>query len=93
MLVSGGIDLSVGATYALASVTSGMIAEHHSPVLAIVAGIGVGLLVGLVNGLIRTIFKINPLITTLAMSFVIQGVATQISANNLIVLTNSPGFL
>jgi len=92
VLVAGGIDLSVGATYGLATVVAGEIAAHHSPVLAIIAGIGVGLLVGLVNGLIVTVFKINALITTLAMSFVIGGLALKVSAGNLIVLSPSGGF-
>jgi len=92
VLVAGGIDLSVGATYGLATVVAGEIAAHHSPVLAIAAGIGVGLLVGLVNGLIVTVFKINALITTLAMSFVIGGLALKVSAGNLIVLSPSGGF-
>lgn len=92
VLVAGGIDLSVGATYGLATVVAGEIAAHHSPVLAIVAGIGVGLLVGLINGLIVTVFKINALITTLAMSFVIGGLALKVSAGNLIVLSPTSGF-
>ena len=92
VLVSGGIDLSVGATYGLATVVAGEIAAHHSPVLAIVAGIAVGLLVGLVNGLIVTVFKINALITTLAMSFVIGGLALKVSSGNLIVLSPTSGF-
>jgi len=92
VLVAGGIDLSVGATYGLATVVAGQIAAHHSPVLAIVAGIGVGLVVGLINGLIVTVFKINALITTLAMSFVIGGLALKVSAGNLIVLSPTSGF-
>ena len=92
VLVAGGIDLSVGATYGLATVVAGEIASHHSPVLAIGAGILVGLAVGLVNGLIVTIFKINALITTLAMSFVIGGLAVKVSGGNLIVLSSSSGF-
>jgi ribose transport system permease protein len=92
VLVAGGIDLSVGATYGLATVVAGEIAAHHSPVLAIAAGIGVGLLVGLINGLIVTVFKINALITTLAMSFVIGGLALKVSAGNLIVLSPTSGF-
>lgn len=92
VLVAGGIDLSVGATYGLATVVAGEIAAHHSPVLAIVAGIGVGLLVGLINGLIVTVFRINALITTLAMSFVIGGLALKVSAGNLIVLSPTSGF-
>jgi len=92
VLVAGGIDLSVGATYGLATVVAGEIAAHHSPILAIIAGVGVGLGVGLVNGLIVTIFKINSLITTLAMSFVIGGLALQVSGGNLLVLSANSGF-
>jgi ribose transport system permease protein len=92
VLVAGGIDLSVGATYGLATVVAGEIAAHHSPVLAIVAAIVVGLAVGLVNGLIVTIFKINALITTLAMSFVVGGIALRVSSGNLIVLSATSGF-
>ncbi len=92
VLVAGGIDLSVGATYGLATVVAGEIAAHHSPVLAIGAAILVGLFVGLINGLIVTVFKINPLITTLAMSFVIGGLAVKVSGGNLIVLSQNSGF-
>jgi ribose transport system permease protein len=92
VLVAGGIDLSVGATYGLATVVAGEIAAHHSPVLAIVAAIATGLLVGLVNGLIVTVFKINALICTLAMSFVIGGLALKVSGGNLIVLSANSGF-
>ena len=51
-----------------------------------------GSLVGLVNGLIVTVFKINALITTLAMSFVIGGIALKVSGGNLIVLSPTSGF-
>ena len=92
VLVSGGIDLSVGATYGLATVISGELAAHHSPLLAIGLAILAGLGVGLVNGLIVAVFKINPLIATLAMSFVIAGVALKVSGGNLVVLSQNSGF-
>ena len=92
VLVAGGIDLSVGATYGLATVVAGEIAAHHSPVLAIAAGILAGLAVGLVNGIIVTVFKINALISTLAMSFVVGGIALKVSGGNLIVLSANSGF-
>jgi ribose transport system permease protein len=92
VLVAGGIDLSVGATYGLSTVIAGEIALHHSPVLAIGAAILAGLLIGLVNGLIVTVFKINALITTLAMSFVVGGIALRVSSGNLIVLSANGGF-
>jgi ribose transport system permease protein len=92
VLVAGGLDLSVGATYGLTAVVSGNLAEHHSPFLAIGVALLVGLGVGLVNGVIVAFLKINPLIATLAMSFVIGGVAQKVSGDNLIVLSQNSGF-
>ncbi|MGZ4417901.1 MAG: ABC transporter permease, partial [Gaiellaceae bacterium] len=92
VLVAGGIDLSVGATYSLAGVTSGHFAQHWNPVVAILLGIGSGLLVGLVNGIVTTAFRINALITTLAMSFVIAGAASRITKGNLLVLFDKHSF-
>src|SRR3954469_23541049 len=69
VLVAGGIDLSVGATYSLAGVIAGYFALHTSTGIAIFLGVGVGLAVGLVNGLVVTRLRINALIATLAMSF------------------------
>jgi ribose transport system permease protein len=92
VLVAGGLDLSVGAIYGLAAVVSGELAEHHSPWIAIGGALLVGLGVGLVNGMIVAFLKINPLIATLAMSFVIGGVALKVSGNNLIVLSQNSGF-
>ena len=92
VLVAGGIDLSVGAVYSLAGVTAAEVAQHHNVWLAIVLGIGSGVLVGLVNGLVTTLLRINSLIATLAMSFVISGTASKITSGNLVVLFNRPEF-
>lgn len=92
VLVAGGIDLSVGAIYSLAGVTSAHFALTSSPVVAIVLGVGAGLLIGLANGLITTLFRINALITTLAMSFIVAGFASLITHGNLLVLFEKPGF-
>ena len=92
VLVAGGIDLSVGAIYALAGVTAAKLAQHGSPAPAIAAGVAVGLAVGVVNGVVATFFRINALIATLAMSFVISGIASLITHGNLIVLFDHPEF-
>jgi ribose transport system permease protein len=92
VLVAGGIDLSVGSTYSLAGVTSAHFALHHDAAIAIALGIGIGLLVGLANGVITTAFRINALITTLAMSFIVSGLASLIAKGNLLVLFDKPGF-
>ena len=90
VLVAGGIDLSVGAVYSLAGVTAAEVAQRTSPVLAIVAGIGVGVAAGLLNGLVVTRGRINALIATLAMSFVVSGIGTLVTHGNLVVLFEHP---
>lgn len=92
VLVSGGIDLSVGATYALAGVTAARFATHTSPTVAILLGIGAGVVVGLANGLVVTVLRINSLIATLAMAFIVGGIGTRITNGNLLVLFDRPAF-
>lgn len=92
VLVAGGIDLSVGAVSAMAAVTAAQVTVSAGPAAGISAGIVVGLLSGLANGLIVTVFRINALIATLAMSFVLSGFASLVTGGNLIVLFDHPGF-
>jgi ribose transport system permease protein len=92
VLVAGGIDLSVGATYSLAGVVSAHFALRTNPVAAILLGIGVGVLVGLANGLVTTRLRVSALITTLAMSFIVSGCASLVTKGNLLVLFDKHGF-
>jgi ribose transport system permease protein len=93
VLVAGGIDLSVGATYALGQVVATkLVLLPMNPVPAILIGILVGLAAGAINGLIATYFRINSLIATLAMSFVISGIASLITGGNLVPANAAPGF-
>lgn len=91
VLVSGGIDLSVGSTYALAGVAAGMFGARHGAVAAIVLGIGIGLVIGLLNGLAVTMLRITPFVTTLAMSYIVYGIALEVSSGNLILTSTIPG--
>ena len=79
VLIAGGIDLSVGATYALCQVIAMKMAISGNPVAAIVVGVIIGIAVGAANGVITTFFRINSLIATLATSFVITGGAALIT--------------
>jgi ribose transport system permease protein len=90
--IAGGIDLSVGAIYGLAGATAAQFAASTSVPVGIVLGIGVGLLVGLANGVIVTRFRINPLIGTLAMSFVVSGIGAIVTKGNLVVVFDHPEF-
>ena len=92
VLVAGGIDLSVGAVYGFAGVTSATLVQSHSAGLSIVVGIGAGLLIGLTNGIVVTVFRINSLIATLAMSFIIAGCSAIVAGGNLILLVDKKAF-
>jgi len=83
VLIAGGIDLSIGATYMFTAVICGTVIVRvgglGGALLGIAAGVVAGLLIGLANGLISTYLKINPLIATLAMSFIILGATKLVS--------------
>ncbi len=92
VLIAGGIDLSIGAVYGLAAATSLSVASAVSTPAGVAAGLAVGLVVGLVNGTIVTRFRVNALIATLAMSFVVSGVAAIVTKGNLVVAFDHPDF-
>ncbi len=92
VLVAGGIDLSVGATYSLAAVVSAHYALETDPALAMLLGVGAGVLVGAVNGFVSTVLRINSLIATLAMAFIVGGCASLITEGSLLVLFDVPEF-
>ncbi len=76
VIISGGIDLSVGSLLAVAGVVLGTLLSHgHSPVAAIVAGLGIGLVGGVANGLLIAFGRLPPFIATLGMMSVARGLA------------------
>ncbi len=84
VIVGGGFDMSVGGVAALGAVIYGILLNAMGPWAATGGVILAGFLGGAVNGAIVTKFKVNPLITTLAMlsvtsgsAFVITGGLTQ----------------
>lgn len=81
VLIAGGLDLSVAATFVLAEDIAAQLALHTSPVVAIVMAMSCGALVGLVNGVVVAYLRINSIIATLAMAFVVSGIA-EVTTNN-----------
>jgi ribose transport system permease protein len=80
VIITGGIDLSVGAILALAGVVDAMVVRAGAPVaVGIAAGLAVGLLCGLINGLCVTVLRLPPFIATLGMMLVARGVALEIT--------------
>jgi ribose transport system permease protein len=80
VILTGGIDLSVGSVLALSGVVAGMLVKSGMPVLpAMVIGVAVGALCGAVNGLCVTRLRLPPFIATLGMMLVARGVALQLT--------------
>jgi ribose transport system permease protein len=76
IIVSGGIDLSVGSAIALTGVVTALgLRDGMTPLLALLLGVAAGGAIGLVNGLAITRLKVIPFIATLGMLGVARGVA------------------
>jgi ribose transport system permease protein len=76
VIVSGGIDLSVGSSIALASVvTSVMLRDAHGPMAAVFGSVAASTLLGALNGLMITRLKIVPFIVTLGSMGIARGLA------------------
>ncbi|MEJ7696091.1 MAG: hypothetical protein WKF78_05575 [Candidatus Limnocylindrales bacterium] len=86
VVISGGIDLSVGSMMALASVTSAVLMKDQGDVIGVAVVVGVLLLgatVGAINGGLVVATKVPDIVVTLAMSFVWAGTA--------LLILNTPG--
>jgi ribose transport system permease protein len=74
LLITGEVDLSVGASIAFVGVVAmDVINRTNSVVLGALAGIAFGGAVGLVNGLVVTRLKVNSLIATIGTMMILQG--------------------
>jgi ribose/xylose/arabinose/galactoside ABC-type transport system permease subunit len=81
VVISGGIDLSVGTSMSLSMVTMGMwvINSHGSLYIGVLIAIGTGILIGLVNGALVAFLQLPPFIVTLGMLGIAQGFALTFS--------------
>lgn len=76
VIVSGGIDLSVGSVIALTGVVTALVLQDNRvPMLAVGAGVVAGGVVGIANGLAITRLRVIPFIATLGMLGVARGAA------------------
>jgi ribose transport system permease protein len=80
VIITGGIDLSVGSILALSGVVAALAVKASVPVpIAMFLGLLTGALCGLANGLCVTRLRLPPFIATLGMMLVARGVALQIT--------------
>jgi ribose transport system permease protein len=92
VLLTGGLDISVGAVIGITGVVSGLIQQATGNIaLAILSGLITGILCGAFNGLLITRLKISPLITTLATLSIFRGIAL-LSTGGLTLIIASKSF-
>jgi ribose transport system ATP-binding protein len=78
VLIAGGFDISIGSAMSLSVVLASFwVTQPHlyESVPGILAVLGIGACVGLLNGLIVRVLGVSPIITTVAMLGILQGVA------------------
>lgn len=92
VILTGGIDLSVGSVLALSgAICAGLLKGGSSMFVAIIAAIGVGVACGFVNGVFVTKARIPPFVVTLGMTNIARGL-TLIYTNGYPVSGFSPAF-
>ena len=81
VMITGGIDISVGGTIALITMATVVVMEDHNGGIlsSILIALGIGLAMGLVQGYLVSFLKIQPFIVTLAGMFFTRGMTTIVS--------------
>ena len=79
IIITGGIDLSVGSTMVLSAMAGGIFAAKWGSALGVAVTLAVGMACGLFNGFLIAKIKISPLVTTLATMYLYMGLARSFS--------------
>ena len=81
VMITGGIDISVGGSIALITMASVVVMEDHGGGIftSILISLGIGLAMGLIQGYMVSFLKIQPFIVTLAGMFFTRGMTTIVS--------------
>jgi ribose transport system permease protein len=92
VIMTGGIDLSVGSTAALGSVVAAL-ASPYGLVPGLLAGVGAGLAVGLINAFVIAGLNILPFIATLATMLGASGMALLLAGNQSVSVSYDTSFV
>jgi ribose/xylose/arabinose/galactoside ABC-type transport system permease subunit len=86
VIISGGIDLSVGSVYALAGVTMALVLRALGPrgdvttvLIALAISLAVGVVCGLINGVMVIGLPVHPFVITLGTMWIVRGLAFVVS--------------
>ena len=91
VIMTGGIDLSVGSVAALGSVVSAL-ASPYGAIAGMLAGVGAGLLIGALNGFIIVRLRILPFIATLATMLTANGAGLLLAQDQSVSVSYDSGF-
>jgi len=80
IIISGGIDLSVGSVVALSTAVIATLLQHFDtgPLASAIGGVAAGALCGLISGALITSLRVVPFIVTLGMMLIVRGTAKAI---------------
>ena len=92
VIMTGGIDLSVGSVAAMASVVSAYLSPHGL-LAGLAGGVGAGLVAGSLSGFIITRMKILPFIATLAVMLAASGTALLLANNQSVSVSYDTAFM
>jgi ribose transport system permease protein len=86
LMISGGIDISVGASYGLSAIVVGLLISAGFPTVpGILIGLAIGATVGLANAVLVNRFGLSPFLATLGMMSVCRGLLWLVSGGHSIV--------
>jgi ribose/xylose/arabinose/galactoside ABC-type transport system permease subunit len=90
VIATGGVDLSVGATMAIAGAVAAqaVVAAHLPAPVAVVLALGVSALAGAWNGLLVAVLRIPPIVATLILMVAGRGIAQLITGGQIITFTD-----
>ena len=91
VIMTGGIDLSVGGTAAFGSVVAALVSPYGMLAGAL-AGVAAGLVIGVLNGLVIVKLRILPFIATLAMMLAAYGSALVLAQDQSVSVSYDSGF-
>ncbi|OJT97762.1 MAG: sugar ABC transporter permease [Rhizobium sp. 63-7] len=91
VIITGGIDLSVGGTAAMASVVAALLSPYHWAA-GLFGGMAAGLAIGALNGFIITKMRIQPFIATLATMLAAYGTGLLLANNQSVSVSYDTGF-
>jgi len=93
VIMTGGVDLSVGPVLAIAGLVSFFALDAGYPLIMVVAaGLSVGIVVGLLNGATIAILGLPPIIVTLASLSIVRGSALILGGPEQHLIRNQPAY-